>query len=49
MKRKYIVIVKDEKNEISLVFTEVYEVTNFTKTILEKSDYIIEIETIMEE
>lgn len=46
---KYIVIIKDEQNEISLSFTESYEVTSFIKTILEKSEYAIEIIKVMEE
>ena len=45
----YIVVVKDEQNELSFSFNETYEVTNFVKNVLERSKYEVQIINNMEE
>lgn len=46
---KYIVVIKDEKNEISIMFEEIYKITTFIQPILEKTTYSVEILKVMEE
>ncbi len=46
---KYIVAIKDEQNEISISFDEVYKVAELIKTFLERTGYSIEITKVMEE
>jgi hypothetical protein len=46
---KYIVVIKDEQNEISIMFEKIYEITNFIQPILEKTTYSVEIMKVMEE
>lgn len=46
---KYIIVIKDEQNEISIAVDEIYEATNLIKPFLEKTSYNIEIMKVMEE
>lgn len=46
---KYIVSIRDEQNEISIVFEEIYKITNFIQPILEKTTYSVEIFKVTEE
>lgn len=46
---KYVVIIKDEQNEISITFEEIYKLTSFIQPILERTTYSVEILKVMEE
>jgi hypothetical protein len=46
---KYIVIIKDEQNAISIMFEEIYKITSFIQPILEKTTYSVEIIKVTEE